>query len=96
MFVVIINFPPIKEDKDVQFREWFSWSNKEFAKNKGYISRRLLKPVKSGSYVAIVEHESQETFMAMHNSPGHDEAGKRVAPLFDGNPTPKFYEVIVE
>jgi len=71
-------------------------TNKEFAKNKGYISRRLLKPVKSGSYVAIVEHESQETFMAMHNSPGHYEAGKRVAPLFNGNPTPKFYEVIVE
>ena len=64
--------------------------------NKGFISRRLLKQVKGGSYAAVVEHESRKTFMAMHNSPGHDEAGKRVEPLLDGNPTPTFYEVIVE
>lgn len=96
MFVVIIHFPMIKEGKDKEFREWFAWSNQEFAKNKGYISRRLLKPLKRGKYVAIVEHENKDSFMAMHNSPGHDEAGKRVEPLFDGNPTPQFYEVIVQ
>lgn len=96
MFVVIINFPRITEGKDAEFREWFAWSNKEFVNYKGFISRRLLKPIKSGNYAAIVEHESRETFMAMHNSPSHDEAGKRVAPLFDGNPTPQFYEVITE
>ena len=26
MFVVIINFPPINEGKDAEFREWFVWS----------------------------------------------------------------------
>lgn len=96
MFVVIVNFPPIKKGKDAEFREWFAWSNKEFAKHKGFIGRRLLRPVKGGNYVGITEHQSRETFMTMHNSPGHDEAGKRVEPLFDGNPTPTFYEVIVE
>jgi heme-degrading monooxygenase HmoA len=96
MFVVIINFPQIKPDKDKEFREWFAWSNKEFSNYKGLISRRLLKPLKGIIYAAIVEHESQETFMAMHNSPEHGEAGKRVAPLFDGSPTPQFYEVIIE
>ena len=95
MFTVIISFPPIKSDKDEKFREWFAWSNKEFAKQKGFISRRLLKPFKGGNYTAVVEHQSHETFMAMHKSPEHDEAGKRVAPLFDGSPTPQFYEVIV-
>ena len=95
MFVVIINFPPIKAGKDAEFQEWFSWSNKEFAKHKGFINRRLLKSLKDGSYAAVVEHESYETFMAMHNSPEHDEAGKRVAPLFEGKPNPQFYEVIV-
>ena len=95
MFIAIISFPPIKSGKDEQFREWFAWSNKEFANHKGLISRRLLKPLKGGNYAAIVEHESHETFMAMHNSPEHGEAGKRVAPLFDGNPTPQFYEVVV-
>ncbi|HNY69931.1 MAG: antibiotic biosynthesis monooxygenase [Syntrophorhabdus sp.] len=96
MFIAIINFPPIKDGKDAEFREWFSWSNTEFAKHEGFISRRLLKPLKGGNYAAIVEHKSQETFMAMHTSPAHDEAGKRVQPLFNGNPTPTFYEAIVE
>ena len=95
MFVVIINFPPIKEGKDAEFRKWFVETNKEFGNFRGLIGRRLLQPVKGGTYAAIVEHESQETFMAMHDSPAHDEAGKRVGPLFDGNPSPHFYEVII-
>ena len=96
MFVIIINFPPIKAGKDVEFREWFAWSNQEFAKHEGFIRRRLLKPLEGGTYAAVVEHESRETFMAMHTSPFHDEAGRRVVPLLDGHPTPQFYEVIVE
>ena len=95
MFIVIINFPPIKAGKDDEFRKWFVQTNKEFAKYKGFISRRLLKPLKGGNYAAIVEHESQETFMAMNNGPAHAEAGKRVGPLFDGSPSPQFYEVII-
>jgi heme-degrading monooxygenase HmoA len=94
MFMVIINFPPIREGKDAEFLEWFSWSNKEFAKHKGFINRRLLKPLKGGPYAAVVEHESYETFIAMNTSPVHDEAGKRVGLLLDGHPTPQFYEVI--
>ena len=94
MFVVIINFPPILKGKDAEFREWFAWTNKEFANYKGLIGRRLLKPVKGGNYAAIVEHESQETFTAMGNSPTHAEAGRRVAPLLDGQPTVQFYEMI--
>ncbi len=96
MLIVIISFPPIKPGKDDKFKEWFVWSNKEFAHYKGFIKRRLLKPLKGGNYVAIVEHESHETFMAMRNSPGHDEASKRVAPLFEDNATLQFYEVIAE
>jgi hypothetical protein len=42
-----------------------------------------------------VEHESYETFMAMHTSPTRAEAYKRVEPLFDGGPTPHFYEVVM-
>jgi hypothetical protein len=37
MFIVIISFPPIKPGKDEEFREWFAWSNKEFANHKGLI-----------------------------------------------------------
>ena len=96
MFINIINFPPIKEGKDAEFREWFAWSNQEYAKHKGFISRKLLKPREGGNYVGLVEHESYETFMAMHTSPTQAEAGKRVMPLFDGNPTPAFLEVVIE
>ncbi|MDD5759994.1 MAG: antibiotic biosynthesis monooxygenase [Desulfobulbaceae bacterium] len=96
MSVVIINFPPTKEGQDAAFREWFAETSKTFASHQGFIGRRLLKPRKGGNYVAIVEHETYETFMAMHDSPAHAEAGKHVFPLFDGVPTPIFCDVIVE
>ena len=94
MFVNIMHFPPIKEGKDAEFRTWFAWSNEQYAKHKGFIRRSLLKPQKGGNYVALIEHESLETFMAMHTSPTQAEANKRVKPLLDGGPTPQFYDVI--
>lgn len=95
MFVVLISFPPIKEGKDAEFREWFAWSNDEFSNHKGFIRRTLLKPLDSGNYAAIVEFETQNDFKAMHGSPAHEKAGERVKPLFDGSPTPRFYEVLI-
>ncbi len=95
MFVNFVEFPPIKAGRDAEFVEWFTWSNEEFAKERGFIRRLLLKPREDGNYAAIVEHESFETFMAMHNSPMHDQASERVAPLFEGSPSPRFYDVVV-
>ena len=94
MFVVLISFPPIKVGKDAEFREWFAWSNEQFSNHKGFIRRRLLKPLEAGNYAAIVEFENQEAFKATQRSPAHVAAGERVRPLFDGNPAPQFYEVI--
>ena len=96
MFVNIIHFPPIKASKDAEFRAWFAWSNEQYAKHKGFISRRLLKPRKGGTYVSVMEHESYETFMAMHTSPTQTEAHKRAEALFDGNISPEFFDVILE
>ncbi|MDX2454603.1 antibiotic biosynthesis monooxygenase family protein [Desulfosarcina sp.] len=95
MFVALISFPPIKAGKDAEFREWFASTNEEFFTFKGFIGRRLLKPFDDGNYAAIVEFESQDNFKAMHGSPAHDKAGERVMPLFDGNPTPHFYQVVI-
>ncbi len=95
MFIAIISFPSIRAEKDAEFLEWFTWTNKEFSAQKGFIRRRLLKPLQGGTYAAVVEHESRETFMAMHSSPVHEEAEKRVRTLLDGHPTPRFFEVIV-
>jgi heme-degrading monooxygenase HmoA len=95
MFVVLISFPAIKVGKDGDFEKWFAWSNEEFSKSKGFIRRRLLKPVEGGNYAAIVEFENRETFTVMHDSPIHAKAREQVLPLFDGKPTPHFYEVVV-
>lgn len=95
MFIVIIDFPPIQPGKDAEFREWFIQTNDEFGKHEGFISRRLLNPLKGGNYAAIVEHESHETFMKMHSSPGHAQESELVSPLFDGSRSPKFYDVII-
>jgi heme-degrading monooxygenase HmoA len=95
MFVVIISFPPIKAGKDDEFREWFASTNEQFSTFKGFIMRRLLKPLKEGNYAAIVEFENQVALNAMHSSPAHDKAGERVIPLYDGDPTAQFYEVTI-
>ena len=94
MFMVIISFPSIKDGKNADFQQWFASSNQTFSNFKGFISRKLLKPVEGGNYAAIVEFESQAAFQAMHSSSIHDKAGEQVRPLFDGKPTPKFYEAV--
>ena len=95
MFVNIIQFPPVTAGKDDQFRDWFAWSNELYTKHEGFISRRLLKPLDSGNYVGIVEHDSYETFMAMHTGSTQAEARKRVKPLLESDPTPQFFDLIV-
>jgi heme-degrading monooxygenase HmoA len=96
MFVNIIEFPPIKKGKDEEFKKWFEWSNTVYEKFEGFISRRLLKPTEAdGKYSAIVEHESEKTFTAMHLSDERQKAWAKVEPLPDGSPTPHFYEVAI-
>jgi heme-degrading monooxygenase HmoA len=94
MFTVIISFPPIKEGKDKEFKKWFASSNSEYSKFKGFISRKLLQPLDEGTYAAIVEMNNKEEFEKMHSSKIHDKLGEEVRPMFDGKPTPKFYEMI--
>jgi len=94
MFLVIISFPRIKDGKDAEFRKWFDSSNQAYSGFQGFISRKLLKPLESGNYAAIVEFENRAGFKAMHSSSIHDKEGEQVGPMFDGKPTPKFYEVI--
>lgn len=94
MLIVVVNFPPIREGMEGEFLEWFAWSNRELSKFEGFINRRLRKPVQGGTYVAVIEYESRETFVAVEASPTHDEAGKRVAPLLAGAPSPQIYKVV--
>ncbi len=96
MFVNIIEFPPIKKGENEEFKKWFAWSNTVYEKFDGFISRKLLKPIKGKkNYAAIVEHESEETFMAMHTSKERQEVWEKVEPILDGSPSPSFYDVII-
>jgi antibiotic biosynthesis monooxygenase (ABM) superfamily enzyme len=97
VFVNLIDFPPIKKGKDEEFKKWFEWSNTVYAKFDGFISRRLLKSTKGkGDYAAIVEHESEKTFMKMHTSPERQVAWSKVELLLEGSPMPHFYEVVID
>ena len=95
MLVNIVQFPPIKDGKDAAFRQWFVDSNRAYAGHPGFIRRILLRPRDGGNYAALVEHESHESFMAMHTSPTQAVLRKQVEPFFEGNPKPTFYEVIL-
>jgi len=94
-FVNLINFPPLKPEKDGEFREWFRHSSEIFSGHQGFISRTLLKSMEGADrYAAVVEHESKETFMAMHLSDERQMLFKKVETLIDGMPEPHFYEVV--
>lgn len=97
MFVNIVEFPAVRPGKDKEFREWFAWSNGILETANGFISRRLLAPATGkGNYVAIVEHESEETFKAMHASEAREGIAKRVESLLEGARIPRFYQVVVD
>lgn len=95
MFIVISHLPPIREGKEAEFLEWFSATARALAGSRGLISWRLLRPALGGSYTALIEHESRETFFAMKNGDAHAEAARRLLPLLDGPPSPQLYEVLV-
>jgi heme-degrading monooxygenase HmoA len=94
MFLVIIHYPAIREDKEGDFREWFDWSNEEFGKCPGFVSRRLLRPLEGGNLAAILECISHDAFIAITKSPVHDEAARRVTPILEGSPKLSFFEVV--
>lgn len=95
MFVNVVEFPPLAEGRDAEFRAWFEWSTTVYAGFEGFVSRRLLEDTEvPGRYAAIVEHESEATFMAMHLSDARQEAWQRVEPLLTGPPAPHFYTVV--
>lgn len=96
MFINIVHFPKIMDGRDAEFRQWFADSSRAYADHPGFIRRILLQPRDDGNYVAIVEHDSHETFMAMHTSSTQADLRERVQPLLDGDPDPKFYDVVSE
>ncbi len=93
IFINFVEFPPIKEGKEQEFKDWFKESNTIFSKFDGFVSRRLLVSAK-GSYAGLVEHRSKDTFMKMHNSKERDELHAKAATILEGEPKAGLYEVV--
>ena len=96
MFVNIVEFPAIAEGHDEDFRAWFAASNEAFGRFPGFISRQLLRPAGGqGGYVAIVVHESADTFGRMQQSTERGQAWEQVSRFLTGTPRPRFFEIVV-
>ncbi len=93
MFINFVEFPPIKESKEQAFKDWFKKSNAIFSTFDGFISRRLLVSAQ-GSYAGLVEHQSKETFLKMHNSKEQAAWAVQAATMFDGAPKASLFEVV--
>lgn len=94
MFVNIMQFGSIPSDKEAEFLVWFKWSNNQYAKHHGFIRRRLIKSPQRGNYAVIIEHDSRDSFMAMHNSPDQAAASKQLKTILSDSPTAQFYELV--
>lgn len=93
MFVAVVRFPAVPADRDADFREWFAWSNDQLRDAAGLAGRRLLQGG-DGSYVALVEHESKDTFARMHASPAASDVQRRLHQLIDDGPQAETYDVV--
>jgi len=61
----------------------------------GFVSRKFLKST-DGSYRIVVEHESKDTFVKMHNSPEHEKVHPAGHAFMSGPPQRKTYTVAAE
>ncbi|MFZ5852594.1 MAG: antibiotic biosynthesis monooxygenase family protein [Actinomycetota bacterium] len=97
MFVAVVTFPTVPEDREADFLAWFDWSNEVLAGSEGLVSRRLLAPKEAGApYTALVEHESEATFAAMHTGAAREQVHQRLRTvLAEGSPSARFYDVVV-
>ncbi|MDH3312956.1 MAG: antibiotic biosynthesis monooxygenase [Nitrosopumilus sp.] len=94
MFVMMADVQ-LKDGAEDDFKKWFSESNKVLANFPGFISRRFLK-ANDGSYRIIVEHESKETFIQMHNSPEHDKLHPEGHSYMSSPPARKTFSIVAE
>ena len=94
MFVMIADVQ-LKDGAEEDFKTWFSESNKVLSKFPGFVSRRFLKSP-DGSYRIVVEHESKDTFVKMHQSPEHEKLHPAGHSFMSTDPVRKTYTVAAE
>ena len=85
----------IKEEKLLEFKTWFSDSNKTLSKFDGFISRRLIQN-ENGDKCILVEFENFELFKKMHQSDEHNKLHSQLGNFMEKLPQRQFFEVISE
>lgn len=95
MFVAIARFPEVPSQREKEFQAWFAWSNDQLREIDGLVGRRLLQAA-DGTYTALVEHQSAETFAAMHTTDAASQVHARLGEILMGEPAAMTYEVVVD
>jgi len=95
MFVAIARFPEVPADREDEFEAWFAWSNSELRPIDGLTGRRLLRAA-DGTYAAVVEHASPETFAAMHATEVATQVRARLNDILNDQPRSTKYEVVAD
>ena len=94
MFIMMADVQ-LKEGAEDDFKTLFSESNKVLSPFPGFVSRRFLKSP-DGSFRIIVEHETQETFMTMIQSPEHQQFHPKLHSFMSAEPVKKMFNSSVE
>ena len=94
MFVMMADIQ-LKEGAENDFKILFSESNKILSPFPGFVSRRCLKS-NDGNYRIIVEHESKETFIKMHQSSEHEKIHPKGHSFMSADPVRKTFTVDAE
>ena len=92
MFVAMIDVT-LKQGQEDEIARYIKETNETLSKI--FISRRLLRS-HDGSYRILVEHESQETFQAMHKNPEHDKVRAKLFEFIDPEIKKSLYTVVSE
>lgn len=95
MFVAMARFADVRNEREQEFQAWFAWSNEQLREIDGLKGRRLLR-APDGSYTALVEHQSAETFAAMHTTEVATLVHARLADIVSDQPQATTFEVIVD
>ncbi len=94
MFVMIADIQ-LKDGAEEDFKKWFAESNKVLRDFPGFISRRFLKSP-DGRCTILVEHQSKETFIKMHQSPEHQRVHPVGHSFMSADPQRQTYTVAAE
>jgi len=95
MFVAIVRFPEVPTEREGDLRMWFAWSTGLLSGIDGLQGRRLLRAA-DGGYTAVIEHQSAETFAAMHTTEVASQVHAQLREILGAEPVATNYEVVVD